>query len=103
MEKIFVSKLTQVFIVVLLCIFIYRTESAMSSHHEQLSLTGRRMMANTPYPYGGIYVKPPTSKCKYSNQKGKRWETYYKPNSEIGTGPSHSGHGGSSIEHVSSP
>ncbi|KAL9282333.1 hypothetical protein AtEden1_Chr5g0129511 [Arabidopsis thaliana] len=65
--------------------------------------TGRRMMANTPYPYGGIYVKPPTSKSKYSNQKGKRWETYYKPNSEIGTGPSHSGHGGSSIEHVSSP
>ncbi|CAD5333955.1 unnamed protein product [Arabidopsis thaliana] len=95
----------------------------MSSHHEQVSLTGkhrlvgvdyykenkspcsngRRLMANTPYPYGGIYVKPPPSKSKDSNQKGKRWETYYKPNGEIGTGPSHSGHGGSSIEHVSSP
>jgi len=40
MENIFFSKLTQVFIVALLCIFIYRTESAMSSHREQLSLTG---------------------------------------------------------------
>ncbi|CAL9241960.1 unnamed protein product [Arabidopsis halleri] len=97
------SKLSQVFIVVLLCIFIYRTDSAISSHHEQLSISGRRMMANTPYPYGGIYVKPPPSKIKESHQKGKRLETYYKPNSEIGTGPSHSGHGGATIDQVSSP
>ncbi|KAG7532735.1 hypothetical protein ISN45_Aa08g003930 [Arabidopsis thaliana x Arabidopsis arenosa] len=94
------SKLSQVFIVVLLCIFIYRTDSAISSHHEQLSISGRRMMANL---YGGIYVKPPSSKSKDSHQKGKRLETFYKPNGEIGTGPSHSGHGGSRIDQVSSP
>ncbi|XP_006281355.2 uncharacterized protein LOC17875276 [Capsella rubella] len=84
------SKPSQVlFIVVLLCICIYRTESAVPSHHHhQLSITGRRMMA---------------SNRSDNHQKGKTQENIYKPNSEIFTGPSHSGHGGSSIDQVSSP
>ncbi|XP_010441862.1 PREDICTED: uncharacterized protein LOC104724979 [Camelina sativa] len=84
------TKLCQVlFIVVLLCSSIYRTESAVPSHHEKISRTGRRMMAYNPD--GSIHVE------------GKKLETYYMPNSDIFTGSSHSGHGGGSIDQVSPP
>ncbi|CAN8267711.1 unnamed protein product [Cochlearia groenlandica] len=46
MGKFTSSKLVDLlFVILILCILLVRIESALSSHHEPLSITGRRMMS----------------------------------------------------------
>ncbi|KFK31632.1 hypothetical protein AALP_AA6G138000 [Arabis alpina] len=97
------SKLGQALVVVLLlCTHIYRTESATSSHPEPPSITGRRMMMVYHPNTGPGGIGTPPSHIK-PGQKGRRLMTYYKPNGDIFTGPSNSGHGGSHIDQASFP
>ncbi|ESQ39524.1 hypothetical protein EUTSA_v10001085mg [Eutrema salsugineum] len=74
MERSASSKLGHVLmLLLLLSILFFHTDSALPSDHEQISVTGRRLMS------------------------------IYRPNGDIYTGPSTSGHGGGHVHQHSTP
>ncbi|XP_020871269.1 uncharacterized protein LOC9301430 isoform X1 [Arabidopsis lyrata subsp. lyrata] len=124
------SKLGHVLMLLLLLSFLlHHTKSTLPSDHEELSITGRRIMAY--YKHDGAIGTPP-SRSGRGGGHGKRMMPYYnpnaptqtptlrsrrgggghngrklmgiyRPNGDIYTGPSNSGHGGGHIHQHSSP
>uniref|UniRef100_A0A1J3DHZ1 Uncharacterized protein n=1 Tax=Noccaea caerulescens TaxID=107243 RepID=A0A1J3DHZ1_NOCCA len=86
-----------------LTILFHHTGSALPYDHEQLSITGRRMMAY--YKRNGAIETPPSQSRPAHGGRGhgRRLMSIYKPNGDIFTGPSSSGHGGGHIHQYSSP
>ncbi|KAG7536450.1 hypothetical protein ISN44_As13g003960 [Arabidopsis suecica] len=86
------SKLGHVLMfLLLLTFFLHHTESTLPYDHEQLSITGRRIMAY--YKHNGAIGAPP-SRSGRGGGHGKRMIPYYKPNAPIQTPPSRSRRGG---------
>ncbi|XP_019088770.1 PREDICTED: uncharacterized protein LOC109127734 isoform X2 [Camelina sativa] len=84
----------------LLSFFFHHTESALPADHEQLSITGRRILA--VYKHNGA-IGTPSSRSGRGGGHGRRLMSIYKPNGDIYTRPSSSGHGGGRIHQQSSP
>ncbi|KAG7536449.1 hypothetical protein ISN44_As13g003960 [Arabidopsis suecica] len=95
------SKLGHVLMfLLLLTFFLHHTESTLPYDHEQLSITGRRIMAY--YKHNGAIGAPP-SRSGRGGGHGRKLMGIYRPNGNIYTGPSNSGHGGGHIHQHSSP
>ncbi|CAA7041985.1 unnamed protein product [Microthlaspi erraticum] len=95
MERNGSSKLGQVLMLLLfLTILFHHTGSALPYDHEQLSVTGRRIMAY--YKRNGA-IGTPSSRSRRGGgghgPHGRRLMSIYKPHRDIFTGPSSSGHG----------